>query len=91
MAEVKAKQVSLPPGQYSRQRDSQQTSSTAGRSVTDLGATVITRKSAAFFQRIKKPNNPTSNCTEVPKLTIVYTFDTENAGTKWKVREEIDC
>lgn len=48
----------------------------------------IKGKSAAFVQRMKKSNNPTSNRTEVPKLTIVYTFGTENAEVKWKAREE---
>lgn len=89
MAEVKAKQVSLLPHQYSRQRDYQLTSSTAGRSVTNPGVMFISRKSAAFVQCMKKPSNP--NCTEVAKLTMVYTFDTENAEIKWKAREETDC
>ena len=74
MAEVKAKQVSLLRRQYSGQRDCQLMSSTAEHSVTNPGVRFINRESAAFVQCMKKPNNPASNCMEVPKRTMAYTF-----------------
>lgn len=40
---------------------------------------------------MKRPVHPTSNQTEVPTLTLVYTFDTENAEGKWEAREETGC